>query len=80
MPSALALERQGPLGLVTLNRPERHNAFDDAIVAELTEALRFAEQVTMSSLVGRVARLAVHGPEAAGVLGDAAALAPAKRR
>jgi folate-binding protein YgfZ len=32
----------------------------------------FAEQVTMSSMVGRVARLAVHGPDAAGVLADAA--------
>jgi len=43
MSSALALERQGPLGLVTLNRAERHNAFDDAIIAELTEALRSME-------------------------------------
>jgi methylglutaconyl-CoA hydratase len=25
---------------ITLNRPERHNAFDDALVAQLTEALR----------------------------------------
>lgn len=39
----LAIERQGPLGLVTLNRPERHNAFDDALIAELTEALRSME-------------------------------------
>jgi len=43
MSSALALERQGPLGLVTLNRADRHNAFDDAIIAELTEALRSME-------------------------------------
>jgi methylglutaconyl-CoA hydratase len=43
MPSALALERQGPLGLVTLNRADRHNAFDDTMVAELTEALRSME-------------------------------------
>lgn len=27
------------VGIVTLNRPERHNAFDDAMVAELSEAL-----------------------------------------
>ena len=39
----LAVERQGPLGLVTLNRPERHNAFDDALIAELTEAFRSME-------------------------------------
>jgi methylglutaconyl-CoA hydratase len=41
--SALAIERQGPLGLVTLNRADRHNAFDDALIAELTEALRSME-------------------------------------
>jgi methylglutaconyl-CoA hydratase len=43
MSTALAIERQGPIGLLTFNRPERHNAFDDAIVAELTEALRSME-------------------------------------
>jgi len=41
--TSLAVERQGPIGLVTLNRPERHNAFDDALIAELTEALRSME-------------------------------------
>ncbi|HET7404328.1 MAG TPA: enoyl-CoA hydratase-related protein, partial [Usitatibacter sp.] len=41
--SALAIERQGPLGLVTLNRADRHNAFDDALIAELTAALRELE-------------------------------------
>jgi len=41
--SSLAVERQGPVGLVTMNRPELHNAFDDALVAELTEALRSME-------------------------------------
>src|SRR5260221_3819985 len=43
MTDSLAIERQGPIGLVTLNRPERHNAFDDALIAELTEALRSME-------------------------------------
>ena len=43
MTTALAIERQGPLGLVTLNRPERHNAFDDTLIVELTEALRTME-------------------------------------
>lgn len=43
MSNALAVERQGPLGLVTLNRADRHNAFDDALIAELTEALRAME-------------------------------------
>ncbi|HXN15642.1 MAG TPA: enoyl-CoA hydratase/isomerase family protein [Usitatibacter sp.] len=43
MTASLAIERQGPVGLITLNRPERHNAFDDALIAELTEALRSME-------------------------------------
>jgi methylglutaconyl-CoA hydratase len=41
--NAVVIERQGPVGLVTMNRPERHNAFDDALIAELTEALRSIE-------------------------------------
>ncbi len=40
---SLAVEIQGPLGLVTLNRPERHNAFDGALIADLTQALRNME-------------------------------------
>jgi methylglutaconyl-CoA hydratase len=43
MSNGLAIERQGPIGLITLNRPERHNAFDDVLIAELTEALRSME-------------------------------------
>ena len=43
MSESLAIERQGPLGLITMNRPERHNAFDDVLIAELTEALRSME-------------------------------------
>jgi len=27
------------VGIVTLNRPERHNAFDDALIAELSDAI-----------------------------------------
>ena len=41
--STIAIERQGPIGLVTLNKPERHNAFDDVVIGELTEALRSME-------------------------------------
>ena len=41
--TALAIEHQGPVGLVTLNRPERHNAFDDALIGDLIEALRSME-------------------------------------
>jgi methylglutaconyl-CoA hydratase len=43
MSEAIAVERQGPVGLLTMDRAERHNAFDDAIIAELTEALRSME-------------------------------------
>jgi methylglutaconyl-CoA hydratase len=43
MSESLAIERQGPIGLITMNRPERHNAFDDVLIQELTEALRSME-------------------------------------
>jgi methylglutaconyl-CoA hydratase len=43
MPSSLVIERQGAVGLITLNRPDRHNAFDDVVIGELTEALRSME-------------------------------------
>jgi methylglutaconyl-CoA hydratase len=36
--SALRIEREGPVLRVTLARPERRNAFDAALIAELTEA------------------------------------------
>jgi len=39
--SALRLERDGPVLRVTLARPERRNAFDAALISELTET--FAE-------------------------------------
>ena len=43
MSESLAIERQGPVGLVTMNRPEKHNAFDDVLIRELTEAFRSME-------------------------------------
>ena len=43
MATALLIEHQGPIGIVTMNRPERHNAFDDALITELTDALRAME-------------------------------------
>jgi methylglutaconyl-CoA hydratase len=36
--SALRIERDGPVLRVTLDRPERRNAFDAALIAELTDA------------------------------------------
>jgi len=58
MTKNIAIERQGPVGLVTLNRPDRHNAFDDALITELTDALRSMEaedgiRVVVLSSVGR---------------------------
>jgi methylglutaconyl-CoA hydratase len=36
----LKVEKQGAVARVTLDRPEIRNAFDDALIAELTKALR----------------------------------------
>lgn len=38
MSSSLRIEAAGPVARVTLNRPEVRNAFNDAVIAELTEA------------------------------------------
>jgi methylglutaconyl-CoA hydratase len=38
--SHLELTRDGPVARVTLNRPEVRNAFNDALIVELTEAFR----------------------------------------
>src|SRR5437667_12831937 len=58
MSEYLAVERQGPIGLVTMNRPEKHNAFDDVLIRDLTEALRSMEaedgvRVVVLSAAGR---------------------------
>jgi len=58
MRESLAIERQGPVGLVTMNRPDKHNAFDDVLIRELTEALRSMEaedgiRVVVLSAAGR---------------------------
>ena len=58
MSESLAVERQGPIGLVTMTRPERHNAFDDVLIRELTEALRSMEaeegiRIVVLSAAGR---------------------------
>ena len=52
------LEIDGPLGLVTLNNPEKHNAFDDVLIADLTAALQSldancAVRVVILSAVGK---------------------------
>ncbi|MBI4968554.1 MAG: enoyl-CoA hydratase/isomerase family protein [Rhodospirillales bacterium] len=37
--ATIRVERKGKVATVTLNRPDRHNAFDDALIAGLTETL-----------------------------------------
>jgi methylglutaconyl-CoA hydratase len=39
----LAVELRNGIALVALNRPEVHNAFDETLIAELTDALRAAD-------------------------------------
>ncbi|WP_131110206.1 enoyl-CoA hydratase/isomerase family protein [Sulfuricystis thermophila] len=39
MYQSILTEIDAVVGIVTLNRPERHNAFDEAMIAELAEAL-----------------------------------------
>ena len=56
--SNFLLEIDGPLGIVTLNNPEKHNAFDDALIADLTAAFESLDvqsdvRVVILSAVGR---------------------------
>ena len=52
------LEVDGPVGIVTLNNPEKHNAFDDVLITDLTAALRTLDanenvRVVILSAVGK---------------------------
>ena len=52
------LEIDGPIGIVTLNNPEKHNAFDDVLIADLTSAFRTLDangdvRVVILSAVGK---------------------------
>lgn len=51
-------ETDGPIGLVTLSNPDKHNAFDDVLIADLTAALKALEtntdvRVVILSAVGK---------------------------
>jgi methylglutaconyl-CoA hydratase len=50
--AALRIEREGPLLRVTLARPERRNAFDAALIRELTEAFADAGDARAVLLAG----------------------------
>ncbi len=56
--SLILTEIDGPVGIVTLNNPDKHNAFDDALIAELTAAFKSldtnpAVRVVVLSAVGK---------------------------
>ena len=56
--SHVITEIDGPIGIVTLNNPEKHNAFDDVLIADLTAALRILDanaaiRVVVLSAVGK---------------------------
>jgi methylglutaconyl-CoA hydratase len=58
MMSNFLLEIDGPLGIVTLSNPEKHNAFDDVLIKELTAAFQALDanddvRVVILSAIGR---------------------------
>jgi methylglutaconyl-CoA hydratase len=40
MAQRVRIDRAGAIGSIILDRPDKHNAFDDALIAELTDAFR----------------------------------------
>lgn len=41
--SSILVEVDGPVGILTLNKPDRHNAFDETLIAEITAGLKQLE-------------------------------------
>ena len=41
--SSILIEVDGPVGILTLNKPDRHNAFDETLMAEITAGLKQLE-------------------------------------
>ncbi len=57
MPTTLDITRHGPVAHVYLNRPDVRNAFNDGVIAELTQAFSgFAQDTTLRAVV-----LGAHG-------------------
>jgi methylglutaconyl-CoA hydratase len=85
MTRALRIETRDHVRFLTLDRPERHNAFDDALIAELTEAFEDCADARAVVLeaegrsfsagadLGWMKRMAGYGPDEN--LADARALA-----
>ena len=40
MTSYVSTDIDGPIAVVTLNRPDKHNAFDDSLIADLTDTFK----------------------------------------
>ena len=52
MPETIRIERNGAVARLSLNRPQVHNAFDDALIVETTAALEsLAADATLRALV-----------------------------
>lgn len=56
--SHILVEVDGPVGIVTLNNPDKHNAFDDVLIADLTAAFQSLDtnsdvRVVVLSAVGK---------------------------
>lgn len=58
MASYLEIEKAGKVATVRLNRPDKHNAFDEHLIAELTQAFR----ALAGDAAVRVVVLAANGP------------------
>ena len=50
--TSLDLERRGPTAWIWMNRPERHNAFDETLIRELTEAVTAMENDPSVRVIG----------------------------
>lgn len=50
-PAPILVSHSGPIRTITLNRAERHNAFDDGLIADLTTAFIEAERDSVTRIV-----------------------------
>jgi methylglutaconyl-CoA hydratase len=49
--SYVLTELDGPIAIITLNRPDKHNAFDDTLIADLTAQLKAADALPDARVV-----------------------------
>ena len=73
MTSYVSTDIDGPIAVVTLNRPDKHNAFDDSLIADLTDTFKSldanaAVRVVVLSAAGKSFSASAHQTgECAGV-------------